>query len=128
MKASDLSPLLFMHEYSAQFLFKLWKRVRKYGAFCTGITQDVEDLLQSHTARAMISNSEFVVMLNQATINRDELAKLLSISEAQMSFIKNVDAGKGLMKVGSTLVPFENSFPKNTQLYRLMTTKQNENL
>ncbi len=55
--------LLFMHEYSAQFLFKLWKRVRKYGAFCTGITQDVEDLLQSHIARTMLSNSEFVVML-----------------------------------------------------------------
>ena len=34
--------LLFMHEYSAQFLFKLWKRVRKYGAYCTGITQNVD--------------------------------------------------------------------------------------
>ena len=120
--------LLFMHEYSAQFLFKLWKRVRKYGAYCTGITQNVEDLLQSHTARAMLSNSEFIIMLNQAATDQIELAKLLSISDQQLSFIKNVDAGHGLIKVGSALVPFENNFPKNSKLYRLMTTKPGENL
>ena len=68
-----------MHEYSAQFLYKLWKRVRKYGAYCTGITQNVSDLLQSYTARTMLSNSEFIVMLNQAASDRIELAKLLNI-------------------------------------------------
>ena len=120
--------LLFMHEYSAQFLFKLWKRVRKYGAFCTGITQNVEDLLQSHTARAMLSNSEFIVMLNQAATDQIELAKLLNISDQQLSFIKNVDAGHGLIKVGSALVPFENDFPKKSRLYKLMTTKPGEEL
>lgn len=120
--------LLFMHEYSAQFLFKLWKRVRKYGAFCTGITQNVEDLLQSHTARAMLSNSEFIVMLNQAATDQIELAKLLNISDQQLSFIKNVDAGHGLIKVGSALVPFENDFPKKSKLYKLMTTKPGEEL
>lgn len=118
--------LLFMHEYAAQFLFKLWKRVRKYGAYCTGITQDVEDLLQSHTARAMLSNSEFIILLNQAAINRAELANLLNISDNQLSYITNVEAGKGLLKVGNTLVPFENHFPKETNLYRLMTTKPGE--
>jgi len=115
--------LLFMHEYSAQFLYKLWKRVRKYGAFCTGITQNVADLLQSYTARTMLSNSEFIIMLNQAATDRIELAKLLNISNEQLSYITNVDAGHGLLKVGSSLVPFENKFPKDTQLYRLMTTK-----
>lgn len=120
--------LLFMHEYSAQFLFKLWKRVRKYGAFCTGITQNVEDLLQSHTARTMLSNSEFILMLNQAATDQIELAKLLNISDQQLSFIKNVDAGHGLMKVGSSLVPFENHFPKKSRLYKLMTTKPGEKL
>ena len=118
--------ILFMHEYSAQFLFKLWKRVRKYGAYCTGLTQNVEELLQSHTARTMLSNSEFIIMLNQAATDRDELAKLLNISDQQLSFIKNVSAGCGLIKVGSSLVPFENNFPKNTRLYRLMTTKPND--
>ena len=115
-----------MHEYSAQFLYKLWKRVRKYGAFCTGITQNVADLLQSYTARTMLSNSEFIIMLNQAATDRIELAKLLNISNEQLSYITNVDAGHGLLKVGSSLVPFENNFPKDTQLYRLMTSKMDE--
>jgi type IV secretory pathway VirB4 component len=120
--------LLFMHEYSAQFLFKLWKRVRKYGAFCTGITQNVDDLLQSHTARTMLSNSEFIVMLNQAATDRIELAKLLNISDLQLSYITNVDAGHGLIKVGSSLVPFANRFPRETKLYKLMTTKPGEGM
>lgn len=120
--------LLFMHEYSAQFLFKLWKRVRKYGAYCTGITQNVDDLLQSHTARTMLSNSEFILMLNQAATDRAELAKLLNISDLQLSYITNVDAGHGLIKVGSSLVPFANILPKNTKLYKLMSTKPGENL
>ena len=118
--------LLFQHEYSANFLFTFWKRVRKYGAFCTGITQNVDDLLQSHTARTMLANSEFVIMLNQASTDRIKLAELLNISDTQISYITNVEAGRGLMKVGSALVPFVNKFPKNTQLYRLMTTKPGE--
>lgn len=118
--------LLFQHEYSANFLFTLWKRVRKYGAYATGITQNVDDLLQSHTARTMLANSEFIVMLNQASTDRFELAKLLNISDTQLSYITNVDAGHGLIKVGSSLVPFANKFPKNTKLYKLMTTKPGE--
>ncbi|EQB20424.1 hypothetical protein UNSWDHB_2252 [Dehalobacter sp. UNSWDHB] len=118
--------LMFQHEYSANFLFTLWKRVRKYGAFCTGITQNVDDLLQSHTARTMLANSEFIVMLNQASTDRMELARLLSISDLQLSYITNVDAGNGLIKVGSSLVPFADQFPRNTRLYRLMTTKPGE--
>jgi len=118
--------LLFQHEYSANFLFTLWKRVRKYGAFCTGITQNVDDLLQSHTARTMLANSEFIVMLHQASTDRIELAKLLNISDLQLSYITNVDAGNGLIKVGSSLVPFTDQFPRNTKLYNLMTTKPGE--
>ena len=119
--------LLFQHEYSANFLFTLWKRVRKYGAYCTGITQNVDDLLQSHTARTMLANSEFIVMLNQASTDRLELAKLLNISELQMNYITNVGAGQGLIKIGSSLVPFINKFPTNTKLYKLMSTKPGEN-
>lgn len=118
--------LLFQHEYSANFLFTLWKRVRKYGAYCTGITQNVEDMLQSHTARTMLANSELIIMLNQASTDRIELAKLLNISELQMSYITNVNAGEGLIKIGSSLIPFANKFPKNTKLYELMTTKPGE--
>lgn len=115
--------LLFQHEYSANFLFTLWKRVRKYGAYITGITQNVEDLLQSHTARTMLANSEFVVMLNQASTDREELCGLMGISENQIEHIRNVEAGHGLAKIGGALVPFVNNLPSDTQLYRLMTTK-----
>ena len=119
--------LLFQHEYSANFLFTLWKRVRKYGACCTGLTQNVDDLLQSHTARTMLANSEFLVMLNQAATDRAELAKLLNISDNQLSYITNVDSGRGLIKCGSAIVPFMNSFPKN-RLYQLMTTRPSETM
>ena len=115
--------LLFQHEYSANFLFTLWKRVRKYRACCTGITQNVDDLLQSHTARTMLANSEFLVMLNQAATDRAELARLLNISDNQLSYITNVDFGHGLIKCGGALVPFLDNFPRHTRLYQLMTTR-----
>ena len=76
----------------------------------------------------MLSNSEFIVMLNQAATDRIELAKLLNISNEQLSYITNVDAGHGLLKVGSSMVPFENKFPKDTKLYKLMTTKPGEGI
>ncbi len=118
--------LLFQHEYSANFLFTLWKRVRKYGAFITGITQNVEDLLQSHTARTMLANSELVVMLNQASTDREELASLMGISDLQMGYITNVEAGHGLVKIGAAMVPFVNKMPKDTRLYNLITTRFGE--
>lgn len=115
--------LLFQHEYSANFLFTLWKRVRKYGACATGLTQNVDDLLQSHTARTMLANSEFLVMLNQAATDRVELARLLNISDNQLSYITNVDFGHGLLKCDSAIVPFADSFPQHTRLFKLMTTR-----
>ena len=117
--------LLFQHEYSANFLFTLWKRMRKYQACGTGISQNIEDLLQSHTARTMLANSEFLVLLNQAATDREELARLLNISDNQLSYITNVDSGRGLIKCGSAIVPFVDHFPKN-KLYRLMTTKPSD--
>ena len=86
----------------------------------TAITQNVEYLLDSVQASTMLSNSEFVVMLNQAASDRGQLAKLLNISNEQMSYITNADAGCGLIKYGSALVPFINRFPQNTKLYQLI--------
>lgn len=118
--------LLFQHEYSANFLFTLWKRMRKYGACGTGLTQNVDDLLQSHTARTMLANSEFLLMLNQASTDRMELARLLNISDNQLSYISGVDFGHGLLKCGNTIVPFADHFPHSGKLYQLMTTKLSE--
>ena len=74
----------------------------------------------------MLSNSEFIVMLNQAAYDRERLSKLLNISDNQMSYVTNAEAGHGLLRMGGSLVPFNNSIPKDTDLYRLMTTTPGE--
>lgn len=79
--------------------------------------------MDNASARSLLSNSEFVVMHNQAASDREKLAALFNISEQQMNYITNAEAGHGLMKIGNALVPFVNKFPKNTELYRRMTTK-----
>lgn len=118
--------LLFQYSYAAEFLFKMWKRVRKYGAYCTGITQNVDDLLQSHTARTMLSNSEFVAMLSQSASDREVLGDMFNISDDEMRYITDAGAGHGLIKVGSALIPFALELPQGTEIYRLMSTKPGE--
>ena len=115
--------VLFENEYSATFFNSAWRQFRKRNAYPTAITQNVQYLLSSVDATTMLSNSEFIVMLNQASADRKELGELLNISKLQMSYITNSDAGCGLIRYGSSLVPFVNKFPKNTRLYKLMTTK-----
>ena len=118
--------VMFENEFSAAFFNSAWRQFRKRNAYPTAITQNVEYLLDSVQASTMLSNSEFIVMLNQAAGDREKLAHLLNISEEQMSYITNADAGCGLIKYGSALVPFANRFPHNTELYRLMTTRPGE--
>lgn len=118
--------IVFENEYSGAFFNSAWRRFRKRNAFPTAITQNVEYLLDSVLASTMISNSEYIVMLNQAEPDRAKLATLLNISTEQMGYITNADAGCGLVKYGSSLVPFVNRFPTNTRLYKLMTTKPGE--
>ncbi len=114
--------LFFRYHYSAQFLYKCWKRFRKYACAMTAATQNVEECLRSDTARLMFANSEFLVLLNQAATDRVELAKLLNISSNQMSYITGAEAGHGLIRFGGSIVPFINEFPRDTELYHLMTT------
>ena len=120
--------VVFENEFSAQFFNSAWRQFRKRNAYPTAITQNVEYLLDSVQASTMLSNSEFIVMLNQAASDREELAKLLNISNEQMSYITNADPGCGLIKYGGSLVPFVNRFPKDTKLYQLMTTRPGEGI
>ena len=119
----DEAHLFFKNQYSAEFLLKAWKRFRKYGGLLTGATQNIEDCLKSDTARGMLANSEFLLMLNQSPSDRQELSKLLNISNNQMRYITNAPAGHGLIKVGGSIVPFANDFPSDTKLYKLMSTR-----
>ena len=114
--------LFFKYFYSAQFLYKAWKRFRKYAAPMTAATQNVEECLRSETARLMFANSEFLVLYNQAATDRAELSKLLHISDTQMGYITNSAPGCGLIRMGGSIVPFTNTIPKDTALYRLMST------
>ncbi len=118
--------VVFENEQSGVFFNSAWRQFRKRGAYPTAITQNVEYLLDSVQASTMLSNSEFIVMLNQAASDREKLAKLLNISKEQMSYVTNADAGCGLIRYGSALVPFINRFPRDTKLYELMTTKPGE--
>lgn len=118
--------VVFENEHSAQFFNSAWRQFRKRNAYPTAITQNVDYLLDSPEARSMISNSEFIVMLNQAAPDREKLGDMLKISPEQMGYITNAEAGCGLIKYGSALVPFTNRIPKNTKLYELMTTTPGE--
>ena len=122
----DEISLLFKQQYSAIFLKELWQRARKYGGFCTGITQNAETLLNNSLASTMLSNSEAIIMLSQAATDRIKLAKLLNISEDQLGYVTNAKPGSGLIRVGESIVPFVNNFPKDTELYTLITTKLGE--
>ncbi|WP_087064181.1 VirB4-like conjugal transfer ATPase, CD1110 family [Intestinibacillus massiliensis] len=118
--------LYFKYHYSAEVLYRAWKRWRKYAAPLTAATQNVEECLRSETARLMFANSEFLLLFNQAATDRQELAKLLHLSETQTSYIENAEAGHGLLRMGGSLVPFFNTIPRDSDLYKLMTTTPGE--
>ena len=122
----DEAHLLFSNPFSAQFLASLWKRARKYGGICTGITQNVNDLLENELASKMLYNSEFIMMLNQFGDDREKLAALLNISKNQLGFVTNSPSGQGLLFAGNAIIPFMDKFPSDTRLYKMITTKLDE--
>ena len=118
--------LLLKEEQTAAYSVEIWKRFRKWGGIPTGITQNVKDLLASREVENIFENSDFVYLLNQASGDRQILSKALNISPSQQNYITNSNAGEGLIFYGSTIVPFKDDFPKDTQLYRIMTTRPEE--
>lgn len=120
--------VLLNREYSAKYLQGLWKKVRKQGGLCTGITQNVVDLLQNYVATTMLANSEFVALLKQANTDSSKLAEVIGISEAQLRFVTNTSAGMGLIKCGSVVIPFDNTISKDTELYKLYNTNIHEKI
>ena len=120
--------VLLNSEYSAKYLQQLWKKVRKQGGLCTGITQNVVDLLQNYTATTMLANSEFVALLKQANTDSSKMADVIGVSEAQLRFVTNTASGMGLIKCGSVVIPFDNQISKDTDLYRLYNTNIHEKI
>ena len=120
--------LLLKDEQTANYSVEIWKRFRKWGGIPTGITQNVKDLLSSREIENIFENSDYIYMLNQAQGDRQILAKQLNISPHQLSFVTNSGEGEGLLFYGRTIIPFKDKFPKDTMLYRIMTTKPNEKI
>lgn len=118
--------LLLRDEQTAKYSVEMWKRFRKWGGVPTGITQNVKDLLSSPEIENIFDNSDFIYMLNQAAGDRDILQEKLHISDEQIKFVTNAGQGKGLIKYGGTILPFEDKFPTDTLMYSLITTKPEE--
>jgi type IV secretory pathway VirB4 component len=118
--------LLLKEEQTAAYSVEIWKRFRKWGGIPTGITQNVKDLLGSKEIENIFENSDFIYLLNQAAGDREILAKKLTISPHQLSYVTNSNEGEGLLFYGNVIVPFVDKFPKDTNLYRIITTKPDE--
>lgn len=118
--------LLFKNEYSSSFLFEQWKRARKYGAFYTGISQNVTDLLASETAKTMLANSELTAFFSQAGSDRKELGSLMGLSDEQLMLLTDAKAGEGILRVGRDIIPFSCRMGNRNGLYALMTTRPGE--
>lgn len=122
----DEMHLLLKEEQTAAYTVEIWKRFRKWGGVPTGITQNVKDLLSSREVENIFENSDYVYMLNQASGDRTILAKQLNISPHQLSYVTHSGEGEGLLFYGNIILPFVDRFPRDTELYRIMTTKLQE--
>jgi len=118
--------LLLKEEQTAAYSVEIWKRFRKWGGIPTGITQNIKDLLSSREIENIFENSDYIYMLNQASGDRQILAKQLNISTHQLSYVTQSGEGEGLLFYGNVILPFVDHFPKDTELYRTMTTKLQE--
>ena len=118
--------LLLKEEQTAAYSVEIWKRFRKWGGIPTGITQNIKDLLASREIENIFENSDFILMLNQASGDRQILAKQLNISPHQLSYVTNSGEGEGLVFYGSTIIPFKDKFDNSLMLYALMTSKPDE--
>ena len=121
--------VLLQSPYSANYLWALWKKVRKRRGICTGITQNLADILRSDsrdTIGTMLANSEFVALLRQSSTDLDTVADALNISEAQLDYVNNAPAGTGLLRFGSVVIPFDETVSKDSKLYQMYNTNPYE--
>ena len=123
---TDEFHLLLKEKQTASYAVEIWKRFRKHGGICTAITQDIKDLLKSYEIENIIENSDFVIMFNQGSGDKDILAERLQISPEQLKYVTGAREGTGLLSYGGVILPFEDNYPKDSELYKVMTTKLNE--
>ena len=117
---------LWGEEYSLHALEKMWREVRKRGGICTGMSQNLIDAKQNRSTKTMVSNSEFMLLLDQGTMDKEAVEDLFDISSEQLACVNGAEPGTGLLRFGDKIVPFDNSMKKDSDLYRLFNTNFHE--
>lgn len=117
---------LWGEEYSLHALEKMWREVRKRGGICTGMSQNLIDAKRNRFTKTMVSNSEFMLLLDQGTMDKEAVEDLFDISSEQLACVNGAEPGTGLIRFGDKIVPFDNSMKKDSDLYRLFNTNFHE--
>ena len=120
--------MLLNNNYSAAYLNGLWKKVRKQGGLLTGISQNINDLMHSPMASSLISNSDMIVLLKQSEIDAEAVTRTVGITEEQLEDVKDTPVGTGLLKIGSAIVPFDNTLANDNMIYDLINTNIHEKI
>jgi len=126
VKASDLSTFLLDSTHASKYLLDSWKKIRKFGGLATGITSNINRILDTPEVADVLSNSEFVVLLKQPAGVMERLQELLGISREELRFVERSDPGCGLIKHGNALIPFDASVEARMELYQLYSTNFHE--
>ena len=117
---------LWGEEYSLHALEKMWREVRKRGGICTGMSQNLIDTKRNRSTKTMVSNSEFMLLLDQGTMDKEAVEDLFDISSEQLACVNGAEPGTGLIRFGDKIVPFDNTMEKDSSLYRLFNTNFHE--
>ena len=109
---------------AAAALQNLYKTIRKFKGAPTIITQNINDLLATDEAQALLENSSFIIMMNQSPTDRAILADMYGISSKLLEYITDQSYGHWLIYTGQIMVPFENAFPQDTRLNQIMRSQK----
>jgi len=113
---------LWGEEYSLHALEKMWREVRKRGGICTGMSQNLIDAKRNRSTKTMVSNSEFMLLFDQGTMDKEAVEDLFDISSEQLACVNGAEPGTGLIRFGDKIVPFDNTMEKDSSLYQLFNT------
>lgn len=120
--------LLLREKQTAVYAVNVWKRFRKWGGVPTALTQNVGDFLRSEEIEGILGNSDFVYLLNQNAKDQRILAEKLGLSEKQLMYVTNSEAGSGLILFDNVVIPFVDKYPAGTKTYAIMNTKPEESI
>lgn len=111
-------------QYSRKYLISLWKKVRKLGGICTGLTQNLTDVSMDKATRKLISNSEYTMFLRSGVGEVEDVIRTFEgrLTEAHIKYIDNAAKGTGIIRFGNVIIPFDGTIEKDNLLYDLYNT------